>query len=319
MSDFRRVLITGGGGFVGRYLRAALFKAMPDADVVFTARMAAAAQDVSCVSLDLADRAGVNALIESVRPDLVAHLAAQSSVGSASGAAAATWATNVGGAIALADALARCVPDVTVLSVSSSEVYGQSFLDGPVSENSLLRPANVYGRTKAAAEAVFSDILPATAKLIIVRPFNHTGPGQGERFVVPSLAAQIARIERGEQEPPIRVGNLDAERDFLDVRDVVRAYVGLIEQARALPARSVFNISSGRAVKISDVLSSLLAMARLAIPVDQEPARMRRSEIPCAVGDASPIMSAIGWAPRIDLNKTLHDVLCAFRRNPPNR
>ncbi len=316
VAEFRRILITGGTGFVGRYLAEALAKAMPDARITVTVRSGAARADVAGISLDVANRAGMNALIESLRPDLTVHLAAQASVGSAPAAASATWTTNVSGAIALACALARCVPEATVLNVSSAEVYGKTFLEGPVSETSPLRPANVYGRTKATAEEVFSDILPASARLITVRPFNHAGPGQDERFVVASLAAQIARIERGEQKPPVRFGNLDAERDFLDVRDVVRAYVSLIQQAERLPPRTVFNISSGQAIRVSEVLSALLAMATDTIPAAPDPRRMRPSEIPRAAGDASAIRAATGWTPRIALDETLRDVLGAFRNAP---
>lgn len=310
---FRRTLITGGGGFVGQYLRAALERKLPGADLISTTRKTTALNTEHWVAVDLTDGSSVNALAKEYRPDLVVHLAAQSSPSLSAKSCAETWRANVGGAITLAEALANHSPRVTLLNVSSAEVYGQTFLDGPVTEHSVLRPLSVYGKTKAAAETIFDDILPDSARLITVRPFNHTGPGQDDRFVVPSLAAQIARIERGEQAPPLRVGNLDAERDFLDVRDVVRAYTGLIEQARSLPMRSVFNIASARAIRISEILSRLLAIARRAIPVEQDLALLRTADIPCAVGNASAIHNATGWIPEIDFNQTLHDVLEAMR------
>lgn len=310
---FCRALITGGGGFVGRYLRAALEARLPGADFISTTRKDTGAITNQWLAVDLTDRSTVNALAKEYRPDLVVHLAAQSSPGLSAKACAETWRTNVGGAITLAEALASHTPRVTVVNVSSAEVYGRGFLDGPVTEHSALLPSSVYGRTKAAAESAFDDILPDTAKLITVRPFNHTGPGQDERFVVPSLAAQIARIERGEQAPPLRVGNLDAERDFLDVRDVACAYAGLIEQTQILPMRSVFNVATGRAVRISEILSQLLSMARQTIPVEQDPTRMRPVDIPRAIGDASAIRTITGWVPEIEFNQTLHDVLEAMR------
>ncbi len=313
---FRRILITGGGGFVGHYLRAALEQRLAGADFICTTRTQTAVKMGAWFAVDLTDRSTVNALAKEYRPDLVVHLAAQSSPGLSAGANGETWRVNVGGAITLAEALASHAPHVTVLNVSSAEVYGQTFLDGPVTECAVLRAMSVYGRTKAIAEAVFDDILPGTARLITVRPFNHTGPGQDERFVVPSLAAQIVRIERGEQAPPLRVGNLDSERDFLDVRDVVRAYAGLIEHAQTLPIRSVFNVATGRAVPVSEILSRLRAMAKRAIPVEQDPARMRASDIPRAVGDASTIRAVTGWTPEIGLDQTLHDVLEAMRMLP---
>jgi GDP-4-dehydro-6-deoxy-D-mannose reductase len=264
-------------------------------------------------AVDITDHGTVTALAKEFRPDLVVHLAAQSSSGLSAEACGETWRVNVGGAITLAEALATHTPQVTVLNISSAEVYGQSFLDGPATEHTALRPLSVYGRTKAVAESAFDDILPATAKLITVRPFNHTGPGQDERFVVPFLAAQLVRIERGEQTGPLRVGNLAPERDFLDVRDVVRAYAGLIEHAQTMPMRSVFNVATGCNVRISEILSRLQAIAKRAIPVEQDPALMRASDIPRAVGDASAIRAATGWTPEIRLDQTLHDILEATR------
>lgn len=310
MSDYQRALITGGAGFVGQHLRPAIIEAFPCTDFVFTTRSAAAERPWTVI--DLTESEKVCVLIEDFRPDLVIHLAAQASVGMG-GVAGATWRSNVGGAIALAEALARHTPNVTVLNVSSAEVYGLSFLDGPVNEESPLRPVSVYGRTKVAAEEVFSDVLPPTAKLICARPFNHAGPGQDERFVVPALAAQVARIECGDEEPPILTGNLDVERDFLDVRDVVRAYVELIRQAESLAMRSAFNICSGHSFKISDLLFKLQAMTSFPISAEKDPSRTRGAEIPRTVGDASAIRRAIGWVPRIELDQTLREVLDSMR------
>jgi GDP-4-dehydro-6-deoxy-D-mannose reductase len=309
---FRRVLITGGGGFVGRYLIAALEEGLTGADFICTTRKEHI-EDCTWFTADLTAPSAVNACVREYRPDLVVHLAAQSSIGLSAGASVNTWRVNAGGAITLAEALARHSPYVTVLNVSSSEVYGQSFLDGPVTERAALRPISVYGRTKAVAESAFNDILPDTARLITVRPFNHTGPGQDERFVVPSLAAQISRIERDEQEPPLLVGNLDSHRDFLHVLDVVRAYVALIEHAGILPMRSVFNVASGDAVPISEILLRLRMMAKRPIAVEQDPQRIRPSDIPRAVGDALAIRAAVGWTPEVGLDQTLQDVLEAMR------
>lgn len=313
VSSFRRALITGGSGFVGRYLRTALEERLEGADIICTTRKVNSASMGLGIALDLTDRSAVNALVREYRPDLVVHLAAQSSAGMSAGAALETWRVNVGGAINLAEILASQTQHITVLNVSSAEVYGQSLLHGPVTELAVLRPISIYGRTKAVAESVFDDILPDTARLITVRPFNHTGPGQDERFVVPSLVAQIVRIERREQASPLRVGNLDSERDCLDVRDVVRAYVGLIEHAQTLSTRSVFNVATGGAVRISEILSRLQNMAKRPIPVEQDPARIRASDIARTVGDASALRAATGWTPEIGLDRTLHDVLEAMR------
>jgi len=196
-----------------------------------------------------------------------------------------------------------------VLNISSAEVYGLSFLDGSAKETTHLHPLNVYGRTKAAAEAAFSDVLPTTAKLITVRPFNHAGVGQDERFVISAIAAQIARIERGEQEPILKVGNLSSQRDFLDVRDVVAAYVLLISCSRTLPLRAIFNVASGRAIQMADILNRMLNMTAHLIDVQTDPCKLRNTDITCAVGDASALRNATGWVPRFGIDDILKNVL----------
>ena len=176
-----------------------------------------------------------------------------------------------------------------------------------------MKPVSVYARSKAAGEAAFTDILASETRLITVRPFNHTGPGQDERFVVPAFAAQIARIERGDQTPIISVGNLDAERELLDVRDVIEAYVLLIMKSPELPTRSVFNIARGQAVRIRDILEKLVNFSRVPLEVAADPARMRASDIPCARGDATKLMEQIGWEPKISVEQTLQETLDFFR------
>lgn len=158
------------------------------------------------------------------------------------------------------------------------------------------------------------DILARTdVRLVILRPFNHTGPGQDERFVVPSFAGQIARIEAGLSPPRLEVGNLTAQRDFLDVADVARAYVDLIASAESLPSGTILNICSGQPRSIESILNDLSALALRPFTVAQAPDRMRPSEIPIAIGDAGSIQAAIGWAPSINWAKTLSDVLAAAR------
>ncbi len=206
-------------------------------------------------------------------------------------------------------ACARAAPAATLFFVSSSEVYGRSFLAGPVGEDAPLQPMNVYARSKAAAEQVLADVLPAAARLIVARSFNHTGPGQDERFVLPSFAAQIARIEAHRQPAEIRVGDLDAARDFLDVRDVCRAYVALIEAAPALPARSVFNVASGSSRSIRSLLEILASQssARFAVVVDDT--RLRSVEIPNAVGRNDRLRAAVDWTPIHPIDETLAALL----------
>lgn len=308
---FRRVLVTGGDGFVGRHFMPALAARLgQEASITLASRRPEEARDR--VTLDLRDPASVTTAIGAVRPDLVVHLAAQASIGRSLGAAADTWDINLGGSLALARAIAEVVPDCTVLFASSIEVYGLTFNTECVTEASPLRPQGPYACSKAAAEAMFADVLPATARLIVTRAANHSGLGQDERFVIPAFAAQIAQIEAGAQ-PEISVGNLDAERDFLDVHDVVAAYVALLAAASTLSARSLFNIASGRTVRIGDLLDRLRAMSDVETTVAQDPLRMRPSEVPRTCIDSGVIHAATGWVPARSLEAMLADVLTGQR------
>lgn len=304
---FGKILVTGARGFVGSHLVYALRSAYPEAQLSLLSQ-------VECpgyIQQDITDGMGISDLVRRIQPDLVIHLAAQSSVTAQPGV---TWKVNVGGAIALADAIASQVPTATVLNVSSSEVYGRSFLSGPVDESAKIQPISVYGRTKVAAEAIFTDILTPSNRLIHVRPFNHTGPGQDERFVVSSFAAKIVRIESGRAHGPIKVGNLESQRDFLDVRDVVCAYLSLLANVDKLPARSVFNICSGESMRISNVLDMLRSLSSELIQVEQDPSLLRPSDIPSAQGDYSLLKDLTGWTPKIEFKQTLLDILCEYRQ-----
>lgn len=314
IQSFRSVLVTGANGFVGRYLVPSL-----------QARLSPGAA-LHCIgrdrpdSVDLLDRDSVDAAVRRHRPDLVVHLAAQSSVGQSAGMAAGTWLTNVAGTTNLAKSVAEHCPQAVVAFASSSEVYGAAFKGGPVDERTLPQPLSPYSRSKRAAEDALADTLSATNRLITFRPTNHSGAGQDTRFVLPAFAAQVARIEAGLIPPTIKVGSLTAERDFLDVRDVVRAYLAGIEAA-AEGNRLTLNIASGRVVPVGRLLDGLLKITKVDIQVEQDPARMRPSDIPSAEVDSRAIRELTGWKPQIDLDDTIADVLGSYRRqvasNPP--
>jgi GDP-4-dehydro-6-deoxy-D-mannose reductase len=314
MARFETVLLTGGTGFVGGHLSTALAARFPDAKLVLLCRPGEkpARIDATFLTTDLTDEASVDAALQRVRPDLIAHLAAQSSVGEAIGGAEQTWRVNFCGTMWLAGAVARHCPKATFLFISSAEVYGASFRAGPAREDTPLMPLNAYARSKAAAEAMLADVLPRAARLIIARSFNHTGAGQDERFVLPAFAAQIARIERGEQEPRVWVGNLAAQRDFMDVEDVIDAYIRLIGMP-GLPSRATFNIASGRSHSISDLLDRLRALARGNFEISVDADRLRPSEIACAVGDASKLRDATGWSARRSTDEMLTRLLNHWR------
>ena len=304
-------MITGAGGFVGGYLRAALAVCDPAPTVVG----AGLPGDTPYSGFDLTDAAAVDAFVARERPDAIVHLAAQASVGAAQAEAVAqTWAVNLGGTLNLALAVARHVPEAVVLFASSSEVYGRSFGPTPIDENATPEPANAYARSKLMAEQVLAQVLPAAARLVVARPFNHTGPGQREDFVMPSFAGQIARIEAGLQPPILHVGNLDARRDFLDVRDVAAAYVALLASSLRLPARFTCNIATGSARSLHEMLETLRRLALVPFSVEVDPARLRPSDIPFAAGCPDRLRIETGWVPTIPLDATLSAVLEDARR-----
>jgi GDP-4-dehydro-6-deoxy-D-mannose reductase len=306
-----RALVTGASGFVGGFLVEALRR--DGAEVVACGGPHDTGGEY--FRIDLADPQTIAAALETARPNVVFHLAAQTSVPESLDAPLETYQANAIGSARLADAVRRYAagrPPPRVLFTSSAEVYGtRDPRDFPLHEALDLRPATPYGASKAAAELV---LLAAGRSfgldVVIARAFNHIGPGQSERFVVASLAAQLARIAAGAP-PQLWVGNLETARDFLDVRDVVAAYVAL---ARAGESGQVYNVCSGRAVAIRDLLRELMAIARVAIEVREDPSRMRSADVPFSVGSAEKLRACTGWSPQISLMRSLREIYDAARR-----
>jgi nucleoside-diphosphate-sugar epimerase len=182
-----------------------------------------------------------------------------------------------------------------------------------VTEDAPLAPLNVYGATKAAADLALGSMAVRGLRVVRLRSFNHIGPGQSAQFVVAAFARQIARIGAGLQPPLLRVGNLDASRDFLDVRDVCRGYVACIARRDALAPGTILNLASGQPRRIADVLRELQAMAGIEVEVQVDQSRVRESDLPVACGDASRARRMLGWAPTTPWTTTLRDVLEDWR------
>jgi GDP-4-dehydro-6-deoxy-D-mannose reductase len=310
-----RVLVTGVAGFVGPHLVRALHAAghevhgstLPGED-----RSALRDMTLSLHEADVADGAGLERLLATTRPGGVIHLAAVSFVPTAAGDPQLAYRVNVGGTVALLGALRAAAPTARLLFVGSSDAYGAVRpTELPVGEDVPLRPLSVYGATKAAAEiAVAQWGRSEGLDVVMARPFNHTGPGQSADFVCPALARQIVAIEAGTQKPVLRVGNVDPVRDIGDVRDVVRAYVALLDRGTS---GRVYNVCSGEGVSIAEVIALLRSHARVPMRAHSDPARRRAVEIPRVVGSHARITEDTGWLPERPLTQTLCDVLDDWR------
>lgn len=315
MSTYERILITGGAGFVGAHVTEALRRDHSGAKIFVVARPGerASLSGVEVAVCDLTDEAAVEGMIADIAPDLVVHLAGQSSIGQASSLVEQTWRVNALASFFLGAAIMRHVPSAVMFFVSSATVYGASFRTGVLGEDAPLQPLDVYARSKVAAENMLSDLFRATGRLVIVRPVNHSGPGQRSNdFVLPSFAAQVAAIESGRVEPCMKVGDLSRIRDFLDVRDVVDAYVRLIAIARSLNDNvTVFNVSSGAGYAIAALLEELRTLSRKDFDIEVDPERMRPSaiDIPRVICDSSSLRAATGWSPAIPIRETIRALL----------
>lgn len=314
--DTRVALITGAAGFAGRHLVRELERETPW-DVVGLARHAMSlGERTRVLACDLREADLVRRVLDRVRPDIIFHLAAQSYVPKAFASPADTLVSNLTGQLNLLEASRSIGIDPVVLIIGSAEEYGSVPADQlPVTEATPFRPANPYAVSKVGQDMLGLQYhLAFGMRVIRARPFNHFGPGQDDRFVVSNFARQIAQIELGRVEPVVLTGNLDAKRDFLDVRDVVRAYRLLVVSG---VAGEVYNVARGAAISIGDILSSLIASASLAIEVRQDPTRLRPSDTPVLYGDASRLRQATGWAATYELDRSLLDTLNYWRELLP--
>jgi GDP-4-dehydro-6-deoxy-D-mannose reductase len=311
------VFITGAGGFVGGHLIHHLL-AQPDL-TLYAAVFDPPGQNprldalpVTQRQIDLRDAAAVEAEIERTRPDLVFHLAALADVGQSFKDPWGTLENNILAQVNLLEAIKKSRPQARVLIVSSAEIYGIASGASGLDENTPFVPGSPYSVSKIAQDMLgLQYFVSHHMPIIRARPFNHIGPGQGRGFVTADFASQIAAIEAGRLEPLMYVGNLTAERDFTDARDVVRAYVLMLMKGE--PGQ-VYNIGSGRAYSIQHVLDTLLSYSTVEIEVRQDPARMRPSDVPRRIGNAARLRQHTGWEPIIPLEQSLLDILNDWRQ-----
>src|SRR5690554_105546 len=312
-----KILLTGANGFVGQTLSQLLDRqryAVTHAITPGSCYVSKVSAD-HMIILDIRNEDDVIAAIQKVQPDIVIHLAAISHVPTSFSQPVLTWQTNVLGTVNILQALDKYAPQAFLLFVSSSEVYGDTFKSNQaLTEDSPCLPMNPYAASKLAAELACQQYFRQGMQGVIARPFNHIGPSQSEAFVTASFAKQIAAIELNLQAPTLQVGNLNAYRDFLDVRDVCAAYLALIELSNTPLDKRIFNIASGTACSIQDVLDTLLSLSTTSIEVALDPQRLRPSDIPFAVGNSQHLQAKTNWQPTYKLVAALKSLLDDWRK-----
>lgn len=313
-----RVLITGVTGFVGSHLAEYLI-GRSEMEVYgffrWRSRMDSVQHllnQIRLVEADLKDMTSVMKGLEEIKPDAIFHLAAQSFVPASFHSPAETLTINVLGTLNLLEGLRALKLNPVVQIAGTGDEYGLvSSEELPVRETNALRPLSPYSVSKVAADYLgFQYHKSYQIPIVRTRAFNHIGPRCGEVFAASSFAKQIAEIELGLRPSVLDVGNLDAKRDFTDVRDIVKGYWLAI--LKGVPGE-VYNLASGRATAIKDLLETLLDFAKVKVEVRQDPSRMRPSDVPILVGDATKFRALTGWAPQIPLKQTLRDLLDFWR------
>jgi GDP-4-dehydro-6-deoxy-D-mannose reductase len=315
-----RALVTGVSGFVGGHLAEHL---VAEGDLVvglsasgrWPGELAHLAKTVRIEPFDLVEK-DEDELAEQIRrkqPEVIYHLAAQSNPQGSMTDPRGTWTLNLVGSLNLLEAVKSSGQKLRVILVGSGVSYGnptREFI--PVREDCPLRPNNPYAASKASVDLLgIQHHLAYGTDVVMVRPFNHSGPRQSSRYVLAALALQVAEVESGRRDC-LEVGNLGVVRDFTDVRDVVRAYRLL---AQGGTPGEIYNLGSGQGVKIAEALEHLRSLAKTPIPVRVDPARVRPVDLPLLVADASKLRTAVGWEPRYSIEQTLADMLDCCRQS----
>lgn len=317
MNKSKKALITGITGFAGSHLAELLLR--EGVEVYGIQRWRSNTENIEHLKdkikieeADLLDAHSLYTVIDKIKPDYIFHLAAQSFVQSSWASPTQTLEVNIIGSAHLFEAARKTGLPIPIQIACSSEEYGKVLPNElPIKETNPLRPLSPYAVSKLAMDYLgYQYHQSYDMKIIRTRGFNHTGPRRGEVFAESSFAKQIAEIEKGKREPIVLVGNLEAQRDYTDVRDMVRAYFIAVQKC---DPGEVYNIATGKAWKIRAVLDLLLTFAKVKVEVRTDPARMRPSDVEILIGDNSKFVSKIGWRPEIPFEKTMEDLLNYWR------
>ncbi len=313
----KRAFITGISGFVGSHMAELLLA--KGLEVHGLRPFRSATENIEHITDqlhlhegDLMDSHSLGRIMKLVQPDYIFHLGAQSFVPFSWASPSATMEVNLVGSVHLFEAVRQAGCDPVIQIACSSEEYGLVDRDQlPITEETPLRPLSPYAVSKVAMDFLGYQYFKSYGlRIIRTRAFNHEGPRRGEAFVTSNFAKQVAEIEAGIRPPVLQVGNLSAERDYTDVRDVVRAYWAAVEYATP---GEVYNICTGKAYRISSLVDMLVAMARVKVKIEVDPNRLRPSDVPVLLGDCSKFHAATGWMPLIPFEQTMADLLDYWR------
>ena len=313
----KKALITGITGFAGSHLADILLK--EGYEVYGTTRPRSKTEHIDHIrdqltlfDADLVDSHSLYTVLAEIKPDFIFHLAAQAFVPTSWSSPATTMEANVIGTIHLFEAVRRAKIDPVIQIACSSEEYGLVHKDEtPINEKNELRPLSTYAVSKIGMDFLGYQYFKSYGiRIIRTRGFNHTGPRQGDVYVCSTFAKQVALIEAGKTKPVIKVGNLESYRDFTDVRDIVRAYLLAVEKCEP---GDVYNIAGEKAWKIKDVLEMLRKLSKKEITIEEDPARMRPSDVELLIGDATKFKNKTGWKMEIPFEQTLQDLLDYWR------
>lgn len=314
----KKALITGIAGFAGSHL-AELLLQQQGYEIYGLCRPRSKTDHIELIKskihledADLLDSHSLYSTIARIKPDYIFHLAAQSFVPTSWVSPSVTLEVNIVGSANIFEAVRQVGINPVIQIACSSEEYGLVLPDEiPIKETNPLRPLSPYAVSKVAMDYLgYQYHRSYGLKIVRTRGFNHTGPRRGETFVTSNFAKQVAMIEKGKQEPIIQVGNLDSQRDWTDVRDMVRGYLMAVEKC---DAGEVYNICTGKAVKVADMLKLLLSYSKVKVETKEDPSRMRPSDVPVLIGDNTKFIQKTGWKPEIPFEKTMEDLLNYWR------